>query len=32
VDAVVQTLGFVLQLLAAGVVTWLLWRDRAQTR
>jgi hypothetical protein len=25
-------LGFVLQLLAAGVVTWLLWRDRAQTR
>lgn len=31
-DAVAQTLGFVLQLLAAGVVTWLLWRDRAQTR
>jgi drug/metabolite transporter (DMT)-like permease len=29
-DAVAQTVGFVLQLLAAGVVAWLLWRDRGR--
>ena len=32
VDAVAQTVGFVLQLLAAGVIAGLLWRDRAQTK
>ena len=30
-DAVAQTVGFVLQLLAAGVVAGLLWRDRGRT-